>query len=382
MILRRLNSPLLSALVVAVIIFLFIFSRLYQAGFDFSSFIVAGDYFCDPAVAPRNLTVMRHSTGFDGEFYYRLSLNPFTAQATEFGITLDNAALRHQRLLYPLLTWVLSFGNPTVVPVMMILINFAGLCLMGWLGGVYAQTLKQHALWGIFLPLYPGFLFTLRRDLLEILEITLVLSSLLLIRRSKPVVATLFLSLAVLAKETALLIAIAALLVYAFEWWKGKVVRTLRWYYFAVPLSIFLLWQVVLFYNWGDLPIYASGSSNLGIPFVAPARLLLNVTVMQTWFQRQTFIELIFLCGFSLAILYHLRSTAATSLERIACLLYLLLAVSLGRSVWTEDWTFFRAVSQFCALGTIAIIGSQRKTKPFVFGCSFLFWLYLVIRVI
>lgn len=380
--LYRLNSPLVSSLIVAIIISLFIFGRLRQSGFDFSSFVVAGDYFCDPALVPQNLTVLRHSTGFDGQFYYRLSLNPFTSQVTEFGMTLDAPPLRHQRILYPLLTWILSLGNANAVPITMVLINFVCLCAMGWLGGVYAQALKQHALWGIFLPLYPGFLFTLRRDLVEILEITLLLSSLFLIRRSKPLVATLLLSLAVLTKETALLITVAALLVYAFEWWKSKGVRTLCWYYFTVPMAIFFLWQVVLSYNWGVLPIYASGSSNLGIPFVAPTSLLLNTAALQTSFQRHTFIELIFLIGFSSVTLYHLRSTTGTSLERISCLLYAALAVSLSRSVWIEDWTFFRAVSQFCALGTIIIIGSRRKIKPFMFGCSFLFWLYLVMRTV
>ena len=380
--LNRLNSPLISTLIVGIIISLFIFGRLYRSGFDFSSFVVAGDTFCDPALVPQNLIVLRNSVGYDGQFYYRLSLNPFTSQVREFGITIDSPPIRHQRILYPLLTWTLSLGNPSLVPVIMVLINFISLCVMGWLGGAYAQTLKEHALWGIFLPLYPGFLFTLARDLVEILEITLLLGSLFLIRRSKPVAATLLLALAVLTKETALLVAIAALIVYVFEWWKGKEVKSLRWYYFTLPMAIFFLWQAALFYNWGRFPIHASGSSNLALPFVAPAGFLLDMSALQTNFQRHNFIELIFLAGFSFAVFYHLRWSAATRLEIVSCLLYAALAVSLGRAVWIEDWAFFRAASQFCALGTIIIIASKGKIKAFVFGCSCLFWLYLSSRLI
>jgi hypothetical protein len=380
--LSRLNSPLVSALIVALVISLFIFGRLYQSRFDFSSFVVAGDTYCDPAGVPQSLTVLRNSAGFDGQFYYRLSLNPFTSQVTEFGITLEAPPLRHQRILYPFLTWSLSLGRAELVPVMLVLINFISLCVMGWIGGAYAQTLRQHALWGLFLPLYPGFLFTLSRDLVEILEITLLLGSLLLIRRSQPVAATLLLALAVLTKETALLVAAAALLVYVFKWWRDEDAGPLRWYYFAVPLSVFFLWQIALFYNWGVFPIYASGHTNLGLPLLGPASFLSEMAQLQTPFQRRTFVELIFLIVFTSGILYQLRSTAASTLEITSWLLYAALAVSLSRAVWIEDWTFFRAVAQSCALGTIIMIaGTKARVKAFIFGCSSLFWLYLFVRL-
>ena len=295
----RLNSPLVCALVVAVIFSIFVFGRLYQSKFDFSSFVTAGDVYSDPARVPPGLTVLRNSPGFDGQFYYRFALNPFTSQATEFGITIDAPPLRHQRILYPFLTWTLSFGDPSRVPVVMVLINLIGLIVLGWIGGHYAQSFKQHALWGVFLPLYPGFLLTLSRDLVEILEITLLVGSLLLIRRAKPLAATLLLSLAVLTKETSLLVAVAALLVYVFRRWKGKDLANLRWHYFAVPMAVFAVWQLLLFYNWGKFPIFASSEANFGIPFVAPAAFALHT--LRT-LQHPNIIELFFLAGFAFEI--------------------------------------------------------------------------------
>ena len=225
---NRLDSPRITLLVTVAFVSLFLFGRFYQSNFDPSSFVVAGDYFCNPQLVHPSLTVEPNSAGFDGQFYYRLALNPFTSQLVERGIEIDSPPLRHQRIFYPFLAWLLSAGNPALVPMVLIFINFVALCAMGWMGGVYAQTLRQHALWGVFLPLYPGFLFTLSRDLIEILEISLLLGSLLLVRRNKPLAATLLLVFAVLTKETALLVAVAAAIVYVFEWLRGRATERIK----------------------------------------------------------------------------------------------------------------------------------------------------------
>ena len=41
-----------------------------------------------------------HSPGYDGQFFYRLALRPWTQTRTEFGITFDEPAYRQQRLVY------------------------------------------------------------------------------------------------------------------------------------------------------------------------------------------------------------------------------------------------------------------------------------------
>ncbi|HKP36303.1 MAG TPA: hypothetical protein VJT71_05555 [Pyrinomonadaceae bacterium] len=378
----RLNSPLICALAVALVFSVFIFGRLRLAAYDFSSFVTAGDVYCDPSKVPPGLTVLRNSAGFDGQFYYRLALNPFTSRANDFGITIDHPPLRHQRILYPLLTWMLSLGNPSRVPLVMVLINFLGLVAMGWIGGHYAQVLKQHALWGIFLPLYPGFMLTLSRDLVEILEITLLLASLLLLRRARTWMATALLCLAVLTKETSVLVAVAALLFYVYRRWKNTGSEELRWYYFAAPMIVYAAWQLTLFYIWGTFPLRASGEANLGIPLVAPAAFAWNA--LRT-LQRPNIIEAIFLAGFCVAVLVCLRATMASALEILVTVLFAVLALSLGHVVWTEDWTFLRAASQFCVFGTIVVLGAKAKSRslsrPFVFALSGLFWLYLFARL-
>lgn len=377
MIWDRLDSPRITLVVTVALISLFLFGRFYQSNFEPSSFVVAGDYFCDPQLVHPSLKVEPKSAGFDGQFYYRLALNPFTSQLVEGGIEIDSPPLRHQRILYPLLGWLLSAGNPGLVPMVMILINFIALCAMGWIGGMYAQTLRQHALWGVFLPLYPGFLFTLSRNLTEIVEISLLLGSLLLVRRHKPLAATLLLVLAVLTKETALLVAIAAAIVYLFEWLRGRATEQIKWHYFVAPFIVFALWQVTLFFNWGEFPIRASGNANLGVPLVGPISFFLDMASLQDFAERKAFLEMIFLTVFCFAVIYCLRSSIASKHEKLSWLLFALLAVSLTRAVWVEDWTFFRASSHAYALGAVVVIASGSRIKHAVFGFSFFIWLYI-----
>jgi hypothetical protein len=186
--LDQLNSPLIVLLIVMVAYLLFIVARLANSEGDPSYFVYAGRTFTDPAAVPQGLRVypLFRRDGYDGQFYYRLALNPFTTERTDFGITIDNPAYRHQRIFYPLLTWMLSLGGrPTLVPITLIAVNFFALCAIGWIGAAYMRLLKQHALWGTAFAFSPNFLYSLSLDLTEILATCLVLAGLLAIRREK-----------------------------------------------------------------------------------------------------------------------------------------------------------------------------------------------------
>ena len=338
---------------------------------------MAGDHFSDPSRVPPGLAVLKDSAGFDGQFYYRLALNPFSTRLTDFGITLDKPALQHQRILYPLASWALSLGNHALLPAAMILINLSALCALGWLGASYARALKRHALWGIFVPLYPGFLLTLARDTPEILEAAALLGSLLLLRKGKPVPATLLLALALLTKETAVLVALAAGGLYIAGVLKVRTKATLPWYYAAIPLALFSLWQLILFRVWGEFPLWASGDSNLGLPFAGLGSSILDVALFQRPFQHRKFAELIFLLAFALAVLSRLRPAGATAHEVLCWILSAALVVSLGGNVWLEDWTFLRVSSPLYVLGAVILLADGRKVKSFAFGCSPLVWCLL-----
>ncbi|HKQ73842.1 MAG TPA: hypothetical protein VJ810_08960 [Blastocatellia bacterium] len=378
--LRRLDSPLVPFLITTIVVSLFTFGMLLRSGFDASSFVTAGDKYCDPSLVPKNLTVLKSSAGYDGQFYYRLALDPFTSKRTDFGITLDIPSFRHQRILYPFLSWALSAGNAGLLPWIMLLINYAALCLLGWLGGVYAQTLKQHALWGIFLPLIPAALLSLTRDLVELLEVSLLLSSLLLLRRGKQFWGAILLTLAALTKESALLVAGAAMLSQV-AGRRGEKKEPIHWHYFTLPIVTFLIWQMALLINWQELPFLA-GKMNIGVPFSGFISFFLDASNLQTPLQRRSFPELMLLIAFAFGVIYHIRSSAASFHEALSWFFYGALALSYSRVIWIEDWAYLRAVSEFCVLGMIIVIGAGSRAKAMILGSFSILWLFIFLRLL
>ncbi len=375
-ILNRLDSAKITFGITAIIFFFLVILVVDGVGPSYS--IKAGDQFADPNLVPKELVVQRNSVGYDGQFFYRLALNPFTSVPTEFGITLDNPPYRQQRIVYPLIVWVLSLGRANLVPILLILVNYIGLCALGWLGGLYAQSLNLNALWGLVFPFYPGFLLTLFGDLAEILAMTFLLAGLLLIRRREALFAAFLLSLAVLSKETVLLVAVAGLLVWLSETWNRKNGNQPQWYLYSNPLVSWFIWQLNMLRVWGQIP-FLVGSGNLGIPFQGFVGFGQMAVTQATPYPQLTFIELCFLSLFALSVLYSMRSTTASSFEKLSWLLYVGLALLLTKAVWVGDWAFLRALSEFYLLGTIIILGSPLRIKIPVFALALVLWLLVFV---
>jgi hypothetical protein len=96
----------------------FIVAWLAYHDWNPSFFVVAGDAFCQPQLVPKGFLV-NEGDGYDGQFYYRLALDPFTKARFGYGIALDDAPYRQQRILYPLFVRILALGQTP---------GFHGLC--------------------------------------------------------------------------------------------------------------------------------------------------------------------------------------------------------------------------------------------------------------
>jgi len=382
----RLDSPLVILMAAAISYTVFLGKHLSNYGFDPSICVMAGDQFCDPGRVPPNLTVRPRASGYDGQFYYRLALDPFTSRTIDRGIVLDAPAYRQQRILYPLVAHLLSFGRAGPVPAVMVLVNLLAVCLIGWLGGAYAQALGRHALWAAPLAFHAGFPFTLVRDTPEILEICLLLASLLLLRRGRHVAATVTLALAVLTKETALLAAAGAGVAFVAERFHGRGPGKVKWYYPLAPLVVFLAWQWWLLRRWERLPL-GQGSANLAWPmegFVGLVESTAQTAFHERllWFTNVPAIpEIGFIITFTALVALSLRASLAERFEKISWVLYLMLAVTLSHYVWVEDWAFMRALSEFYLFGAIILLGAGLKLRGPAFAASLALWLYLGLAI-
>jgi hypothetical protein len=141
----------------------------------------------------------KNTTGYDGQFYLFLALDP--KHGRDY---IEQPGIIYSRIGYPITARVLSAGNASVIPYMMVLVNLAAA-----VGGTLAIAflLRRRGLRPSLAFLYgffPGLLFAVIRDLTEPLAFCLAAAGLAVFALSKKRLlgsAALF-GLAMLTRET------------------------------------------------------------------------------------------------------------------------------------------------------------------------------------
>jgi hypothetical protein len=314
---------------------------------------------------------VRPGTGYDGEFYYRMALGPFHFGRTWSGITLDTDA-RFNRMVYSVLAWLVSGGQHSLVPWSLIAVNVVGIGVLGWLTAGVARSYGQGVWWGLLIPAYCGFLYSLGRDLTEIVESAFVVAGLVALRRRHALWAGLLLAAAVLTRETAMgfvaalaAVDLASRVPSLASWLRrhGRLVEdraTVAIWAWLVPVVAFVGWQLVVRAETGSVPLFDSGQSNLGTPFVGlvhgfrhylaafPGRASLF------WF-AELFL-LVVVVGLAARAL---RTSTAPGYVRLAFGVYVVMAVSLAKPIWLGD-VGFRSLEDVYVVSCLVLLSSRR----------------------
>ena len=369
------GSPLVPAIVV-VICYAALFVPLLQTrGGDVSRFVIAGGANVDGSKVPPGLTVIPNIGGYDGIWFYRLALDPFTSAQTAYGIRLDNPSYRQQRIGYPLIVWILSLGRVTWVPALLVAVNIIAAGAMAAFGGAFAKRLGQHAMWGVILPLYPGFALTFSRDLAEIVAASFAMGAIWAVASRRNVTAALLLTCAVLTRETTLLLAFAL----AAAWIIERLLRRERRIaaiVFTIPIVVYALWQVFLALRWGVTPL-RSGAPAMAMPFVEFARFLAISSARRYHQQRLYFTESLFLAAVVIAVVLVWRRSRAALEWRLAWLGYLAIFAILPRTIWLEDFGFLRIFADLFLVSAALIIPSTPSARWFALLTTAGLWYYL-----
>lgn len=340
------NQPLYLPALITVIIAVSILIQFSSfLNFDPSVFVFAGSKYADPNKTPLQLHVFTGSVGYDGQFYYRLSLNPFTNELTEFGITLDSPRYRHQRILYPLFNWLLTCGNAELVPYSMLIINILGLATIATCGSIIARDFGRSTLWGCGFSLFIGLILSLTNNLTEILEITFVLLGVILVKKS-PVLGAVFFTLAVLSKETALLVPTAYLVA---DWIRTRKINP----YYLVPILVFLSWEGILFYIWRN-HLSPDVVNNIGFPLVGFFTLIRDSLDNSRYVDMGIILLLSIIFLLTGWVIYKRRPPLVLT---ISWMLYSLLLASLSWGVYQEYKNYFRAFSEWYVFSLIILLG-------------------------
>jgi hypothetical protein len=293
---RKFDSPLAGMLVAAVAATVFVVARWHHAAQrQLGNFVLAGANYTHRTAANRNVPI--HSgNGYDGQFYYRLALDPFDLSRNAFGNHLDSLS-RVERMGYPFLAWAVSLGHHANTPLALVIVNVIACSVVALAGGMLAQSAGRHAFWGLAFAGYWGYLWTLGRDLTELTAAAFVMLGFAALLRRAPVWSALAFLGAVVSKETSvLLIGMLALSTLSLRlqgrptlftpgatgvtppptkgWKEFRLLRTDMAY--LIPLGGFVAWEGVLLAATGKLPIFKSGGENLGPPFLGLYRGLVH----------------------------------------------------------------------------------------------------------
>ena len=356
----RTDRPLATAAVAAVGGTLFVLVRLLVAAKgDISRFVMAGRDFVNPASAPKGLYVFPGS-GYDGQFYYRLALDPVDLAKTAFGITVD-AGFRLQRIGMSALAWLASGGQHQAVPEALVAINLAALVALAWLGALIANDAGRHAAWGLLVAGYWGFLFSIGRDLPEMLASCFLVGGLVALRRARPVLAGLVLSCAVLTLETTLDVVIAVgvvALVQILRRVRRPGRQDLAW---VMPGLAFVGWQVTALAMVGALPMRSDTGDNLGVPAVNMVGAVVHyLTHIASASSLLWLAEFFVLAIVTLFAAWSLPRSRVPVWEKAAWVVASLVAVSLARGVWYGHATF-RGFEDVYLLSSVVLIGSRHR---------------------
>ena len=341
------RNAILAALLAVALYGTFVGLILRRNAFDASRLVLAGDEFTDPASAPKSLAVAAHAPGYDGQFYYRLALAPLSTAARVAGIRFDYPVYRAQRIGYPLLVRLFSAANPKAIPWVMLLLNVAA---AGVIAGT-AATIVRPWWTALAVSLFPGFLLTISRDLVELVEIAFLLLALrfLLSRRIAP--AVIFLTLAVLTKETAILFAIATGL--AILWRERAIFRASA---FGIPIAAHIGWKLFLFRLW-NLPPNLGASEHFAMPFAGLFTAMRSANHLLA-------IEVAVIALFTIVVAMAFRTSRAGLPVKLGWIMYAALFFTLGVEFWWEDWAFLRAASDYAVLGTLIAVESESFRAP------------------
>jgi hypothetical protein len=370
--LARLDYPLVTGLIALLGWLAFVLARLetWAAG-KIGYFVLAGHTYSLHAALPHVCC-----KGYDGQFYYRLALNPFNWHRTAYGITMDYN-YRYTRIGYPVVAWIVSLGQHHLVPTALVVVNLICVAILGWLGGKFARESGRHALWGLLFVAYFGLVISIGRDTSEPLADACMLGGLLAYRHSRYILAAVLVMYGVITNEPILVLAICIALTRLYQMYRGQAKPGRQDLVWVLPGAAYVVLQgiehVVVKGKAGGV---SDVRQNFTLPFKAMVPALVRDFRLMSWTHLGMYdinlIEFIVLAAVVVAGLLVLRSTTAPLHERVAFVGFVIveLVIASGQfwdTVFGDGRTYIDAflLAVIMLLGTPTVPATADSGKRF-----------------
>lgn len=364
--LRRLPDrvwvPAAAALAIALV---FMAALLVRADGDVSLLVNAAPPDTSAENAPASLTVQGPDEGFDGQFFYRLGVSPWSTDEEVAGVTFDLPALRNARWGYGALAWVASGGDTDLVPWSLVVLNVAAMAAVGAIGGGFARAAGRHAAWGLLLASWPGFAYSLSMDTSELVASAFALGGLLALRHRRWLPAAALLSAAVLTRDTTAAIPAAIAMSGTWLWLRSRDEPDhLRLAATGVaPLAAFGGWQLLQRSRFGELPLTSSGDNNLNAPLSGLVDQLSKAIVPSSGDEAFRLVCIVGLVALVVAAAWTIRTEPSSSplWERTAWFLAVGVVVVLNAYLWSGATAFMRAATEAGLLSILVVVGARNR---------------------
>ncbi|MEO6627019.1 MAG: hypothetical protein ABIP03_00470 [Aquihabitans sp.] len=405
---RRLpNRVWVPAVVGFVVALVFVGALLLRAGGDASLLVHAGPPWTDAAQTRDSLTVQPADGAFDGQFFYRLGVAPWSTQPEVAGVTYDLPALRNARWGYGALAWLGSGGNPDLVPWTLLGLNLIAVTAIGAIGGALAGSAGRHRAWGALFVFWPGFAYSLSLDTSELVASAFVLGGLLALRHRYWLPSAVLLTAAVLTRDTTAVIPFAVAVSGAHAWMTNRpiqlsplhndvavvptkplspnelqVAATRQRSLFAtaaanvrlrqiteardttevglIALVAFGGWQLITRSRFHALPLTSSGDNNLSAPFGGLVDQVLKVVPPSGSAEALRLICIVGLVALLGTAGWTWRRSTASTPERMAWLPAVVVVAVLNAYLWSGATAFMRATTEAGLLSIVVILSSTR----------------------
>ena len=309
------------------------------------------------------LALNHNRTGFDGQFFYFEALDP--SQPIICAHRPPNCALDHafgevraERILYPYTAFVVSLGQPHLVPYALLAVNFVAVLVVTWLVGVMAVEAGASRWLGAAAGLFCGLVLGFLRDVADPYAVMWLVVAVYFLRKEKYLYTALALAAALLTREQLILTVplLALPLVVQRRW------RTLAWSA-AVALGPFVVWQIVLRIVWGRWALLTGDTAGAGVD-----KYFVPLPFHGLWMENKrpqfgmmvafVVVPLVFACTLSVLAIWRRYQAGGWRHALLDPLPVFILVYTLELSLtagilWGDMWTPSRLAAEAAVLGVI-----------------------------
>ncbi|NEO68535.1 AZOBR_p60025 family cell surface glycopolymer formation protein [Moorena sp. SIO3H5] len=257
--------------ILAAVLVLFIVSFFYFVKFEgnITGFFRIGSLFpISPYLNSDQVLIYQGEQGYDGQQFLTIALDPWLENSGTIE-AITPPQYRYRRILYPLLGYLLGFGNTQLIPYAMVGINCLAIILIVFVSSLYFKRYSGRTWQSLLVLSIPGVWMVLSLSTADLISSLLLVTAIYFYRNEKPIYTAIAIAAACLTRETMLLMWLAILLTSIWER-KGRQLQHLLWAW--IPVAG---WAIYVFYRL-EAQENLEGSENFGYPLFGIGQKLIN----------------------------------------------------------------------------------------------------------